>query len=161
MNPREITGRHVLYGLLAFFGAVIAANAVFIYLAVESFTGLSTDNPYQRGLEYNQTLAARQAQAALGWQGTIAYAEKADGAGRLAATLHTAGGLPLEDLRVTGQIRRPTHDGLDQDLVLTRSAAGTYATDITLPERGQWDVTLVAESRDGKRFEMVQRLWLK
>ena len=34
MNPREITGRHVLYGLLAFFGAVIAANAVFIHLAV-------------------------------------------------------------------------------------------------------------------------------
>lgn len=161
MNPREITGRHVLYGLLGFFGAVIAANAVFIYLAVDSFTGLSTENAYQRGLDYNQTLDARQQQAVLGWRGTIDFVEDAEGRGRLIATLHTAGGLALEDLQVTGQVRRPTHEGLDQDLVLTRSGAGTYAANIALPERGQWDVTLIAESRDGKRFEMVQRLWLK
>ena len=55
---RRITGRQVLFGILGFFGVVFAANGAFIFFALDSFTGLATDSPYQRGIEYNQTLAA-------------------------------------------------------------------------------------------------------
>ena len=161
MAVRTLTGRHVLYGLLAFFGVVAAANAVFIYLAIDSFTGLSTDNPYQRGVAYNETLEARSAQRALGWRAEVAFEEASYGRGVLHATLRDRNGVPLEDLQVKGQVRRPTHSGYDQDVVLARAADGVYAVELALPLRGQWDVRLTAEARDGRRFEMERRLWLK
>lgn len=161
MSERRITGRHVLYGLLTFFGVILAANAVFIYLALDTFTGLSTENAYQRGVEYNKTLESRAEQRELGWRAAITFDETGGGAGVLRAALSNRAGMPIEDLRVTGQVRRPTHAGNDQELVLTRSGDGVYSAELTLPGRGQWDVYLVAESRDGTRFEMEQRLWLK
>ena len=53
-----IQGRHVLAGLAGFFGLMLLANAVFVYFAVATFSGGDTSKPYQKGLHYNQTIAA-------------------------------------------------------------------------------------------------------
>ncbi len=161
MIQRTITGRHVLYGFVCFFGVILVANAIFIYLAVDTFTGLSTERPYQRGIAYNETLEARSAQRALGWRAKVSFDEARDGQGVLTVAMRDRAGAPLEDLRVAGQIRRPTHEGLDQDLTLVRSGIGAYSVELILPRRGQWDLRLTAESRDGARFEMEHRIWLK
>ena len=161
MAGRKITGRHVLYGMLAFFGVVVAANAAFIFLALDSWSGLVADSPYQRGIAYNQTLADAADQRALGWTGAIAFTPESDGKGRLEMTLRDRRGAPLDDLRVAGQVRRPTHEGFDRDVVLARRGPGLYGVELALPLRGQWDVRLTAESRTGKRFRMDQRIWLK
>ncbi len=161
MAGRAITGRHVLFGLLAFFGIVLAANAIFIYLAVDSFTGLSTENAYQRGVAYNRTLEARAAQRELGWGAELAFVQESGGRGTLSVEMRDRAGRPLDDLRISGQILRPTHAGHDQEVVLARSGPGTYAAALDLPLRGQWNVRLVAEARGGKRFEMERRIWLK
>jgi len=39
---RPITGRMVLFGLVAFFGVVFAVNGTLIYFAIDSWSGLST-----------------------------------------------------------------------------------------------------------------------
>ena len=161
MSARVITGRHVLYGVIAFFGTVFAANAVFIFLALDTFTGLSTEDPYQRGLAYNQTLEARAAQRALGWNAEVWFSQTNGGQGRLNVMLRDRAGQPLEDLSVMGQVRRPTNVGYDQDVILTRSGPGAYASEMNLPLLGQWDVRLTAQSRSGARFEMERRIWLK
>ena len=161
MAERKITGRHVLFGMLAFFAVVLAANAAFIFLALDSWSGLVTDSPYQRGIAYNQTLAEAADQRALGWTGDIAFIPDSDGKGRLEMTLRDRRGAPLEDLHVTGQVRRPTNEGLDQDIALERRGPGLYAVELALPLRGQWDLRLTAKSRTGKRFRMDQRIWLK
>jgi nitrogen fixation protein FixH len=158
---RRITGRHVLYGILGFFGVVFAANGAFVFLALESFTGLATDSPYQRGIEYNQTLAAAAEQRALGWRGAIDFTATGESGGRLQMTLRDRHGAPIEDLQVSGQVRRPTSEGFDQDVTLARRGPGLYAVDLALPLHGQWDVSLTAESRSGKRFRLDQRIWLK
>ena len=127
MGARILTGRHVLFGLLAFFGFVLLANAVFIYLALDTFTGLTTDNAYQRGLQYNETLEARAAQRELGWSAQVTFAESGGEAGVLTVVLKDRAGAPLEDLRVSGEVRRPTHEGHDRAVTLARSGAGTKA----------------------------------
>ncbi len=63
----RITGWHVLAGMILFFSTIIAVNAVFISLAVQSFPGEDQRRSYVQGLEYNDVIAQRRAQAALGW----------------------------------------------------------------------------------------------
>jgi len=161
MAARAITGRHVLWGLLGFFGFVLAANAVFIYLAVDTFTGLSTENAYQRGISYNQTLEARAAQRELGWGAELRFEQESGRRGTLSVEMRDRAGRPLDDLQVSGQVVRPTHAGYDRDVVLGRSGPGEYATTLELPLHGQWDVRLIAEARGGARFQMERRIWLK
>lgn len=161
MSERTITGRHVLIGVLAFFGIVIAANAAFVALALDSWTGLSTDNAYQRGLAYNETLRSAAAQRALGWTAKLAFSQDAAGGGQLEVGFVDRRGAPVEDLSVAGQIRRPTHEGFDREVVLERSGPGRYAARLELPLGGQWDVLLEATSRHGARFRIEDRIWLK
>jgi nitrogen fixation protein FixH len=41
-RPRKLTGRHVLLGLVAFFGVVFAVNAVLVRAAISTFGGVET-----------------------------------------------------------------------------------------------------------------------
>src|SRR4051794_24048366 len=43
---REVTGRMVLVGLVAFFAAVAGVNAVMIWAAVSTFGGVETESSY-------------------------------------------------------------------------------------------------------------------
>ena len=61
---RAEPGRLYPWIFVAAMGLVILVNAGMIYLAVHSFTGLATQDPYGKGLAFNRTLAAAQAQAA-------------------------------------------------------------------------------------------------
>ena len=60
-----IEGRHVLMGLIAFFGVMLLANGIFVYFAVATFSGGDTSNAYRKGLNYNDTLAAAELQTRL------------------------------------------------------------------------------------------------
>lgn len=158
---RRLTGRHVLALALGFLAVVLGANLVFIYLALDSFSGLSTQQAYRAGLAYNETLSAAEAQRRLGWQAALSIEPLAGDEARLVLSLHDRAGRPLEDLEVSGELRRPTHAGADRDVTLERAGPGRYEMQVALPLRGQWDVRVVARSRDGKRFELEKRLWLR
>ena len=71
--PERLEGRHVLLGLVAFFGVMFAVNGVFLYYAVGTFNGFETLSAYQRGLEYNTRIASDAAQAQLGWKPDARY----------------------------------------------------------------------------------------
>jgi hypothetical protein len=68
-----IDGRHVLLGLIAFFGVMLVANSLLVYYALDTFSGGDRPDPYRAGLRYNDTIAAAERQAALGWQSDVAY----------------------------------------------------------------------------------------
>lgn len=158
---RVITGRHVLIAVLAFFAVVIAANGAFVFLALNTFTGVSTEDAYQRGLAYNETLRAAADQRALGWRAAVEGTVPAEGRARVAVTLSDRAGRPLEHLAVTGVLRRPTQDGFDRALELARVGPGRYAVEVALPLAGQWHLALEAVSREGQHFRIEERLWLK
>ena len=64
----EIRGRHVLIGMIAFFGLIFLANGIFLYYALTTFGGGEKGSPYRSGLRYNETLAEAARAAELGWK---------------------------------------------------------------------------------------------
>ena len=63
------------------FLVIAAVNGVMIWLAVDTFTGIATERHYEKGLAYNQALAAAEVQAALGWTAETAFEGSGPGAG--------------------------------------------------------------------------------
>ena len=159
---RPITGRHVLIWLLGFFGFVMAVNAIFVYLALDSFSGLSTEQAYRKGLDYNQALEAVRAQRALGWQVEVESALPGFGQ-PLALTVSVQGrdGAPLTGMTLRGQLRRPVEEQSDQALVFAELGEGRYRAQTPLPYLGNWDLRLTVARADGAQIEIERRLWLK
>jgi len=151
LSPRAITGKHVLIGLLSFFGVVISVNMAFVYFALDSWTGLVAQDSYRKGLAYNDTLADAERQAALGWKTAVGY----DGTA-LTIRLIDENGNALLASDITVVVRRPTHENMD--LTVTMEAADNgYVAPVTFPEAGLWDVDVTID-RGADRYRMIHRL---
>jgi len=121
------------------FVVIISVNIVLVVYALESWSGLETDQAYDRGLAYNRVLAASEAQAARGWQSSIGYADN-----QLGVTLRDRSGRGIEGLRVWATFVRPTHEGADQTLELADLGSGRYSAPPTQLAPGNWDVRIRA-----------------
>lgn len=163
MAERRITGKHVLIGLIAFFGVVIAVNGVFTWFALDSWTGLAVEHSYQRGLAYNDELAAAERQRALGWRSgvRVAAAENAEGGREVTVEMQGAGGAPLTGLGVTVTFLRPTHEGLDRTATAEETAPGVYTARLALPRDGRWNVELDVRAGNDRRYRMTHEVFVK
>lgn len=159
--PETLNGYHVFGLICAFFLVVFSVNGVMVFLALDSWSGLSTDDPYQRGLRYNTTLEAMAQRDALGWQESFHFAPAPSGSdaegksrGRITLEMRDRDGNLLEGLIVAGQIRRPTNEGFDQPVKLEAVGAGRYVTNVAFPLKGNWLVRLSVR-RDPNRHDIV------
>lgn len=150
---RPITGRHVLFGFLAFFGLIFAANAMFVYFALSSWTGLETRQHYNEGLAYNRILAADDRQKTLGWQARIEVEQMAGHRARVLVTLFDRGGNALDNVDVSSSFIRPTHEGHDFSGALAPLGNGRYAAEFDVPLAGQWDVRVAANRGDNRYYK--------
>lgn len=152
--PRfTIKGRHVLAGLVAFFGLIIAVDSVFISLAYRTFSGEAAKNPYEAGLLYNRTLAQRRRQAALGWSATIE-----EGAGDLVLVrVADRHGRPVEGLTVNGALERPATTRGRRAVRFAAVTPGVYRADAA-PLDGAWDLHVTLRDAGGALFEADRRL---
>lgn len=144
---------------------VVGVNGALAYFATSTFNGLETRNAYEKGRLYNQTLAAAEAQKALGWTIDLAVEQMekdrpGDYPADLSITAQGADGEGLEGLDVVAEIRRPIQAGMDQEVRLTRRDIGRYGTRIVLPEPGQWEVRVVARRGDDI-FRLRDRIFVK
>ncbi len=159
--PRSLlrSDRWIPWTFVAFFGIVVAVNAILIALALSSFSGLETEDAYRKGLAYNRVLEEADTQAALGWR--IAYAVENDaGRGhRLIVDVRDRDGRAIEGAEVRAAFVRPTHEGADAERRLTPMGGGRYRADIDLMLAGQWDLFLRVD-RNGLKHRSSQRLVL-
>ena len=155
-KPGELRGGHVLAAMLAFFGIVIAINIAFSVIAVRTFPGEDEPHSYLQGLHYNETLAARAAQTALGWRAAVRIVR---GREAVALDLHLAdsAGAPLDGMVVTGVLRRPATARDDHDLTFTPIGGGGYRAEISGFAEGSWTVQGVARRGD-QRFDFERRM---
>jgi nitrogen fixation protein FixH len=152
-----VHGRHVLAGLVGFFGVMLLANAIFVYFAVATFSGGDTSKPYQRGLAYNQTIEADAAQAARGWRTEIGYQS-----GTLAFHVTDRTGAPVTRLHVAAEFARPATDKHDRRVVLQEVSDGRYSAAIDLPQ-GLWVISVASRHNDEPResaYRLKQRLYV-
>ncbi|MGB6231037.1 MAG: FixH family protein [Litorimonas sp.] len=142
---RELTGRHVLILLLAFFGLIIGSSIWFTTLAVTSFRGEDVEKSYRQGLDYNHTLAERAAQTDLGWAASVnTVGTTAD---RTLIVQLASGERTLYGLDVAGKLRHPVDTDLDRALAFQPGPDGTLRADLS-GLIGQW--VLQAEATDGR-----------
>lgn len=145
---------------------VVVVNGVMIALAIGTFPGLQTEDAYRKGLAYNETIAAAEAQAERGWQMRLqvqpAAAVAAPGATRQAALsvrFTDRHGQPLSGLDVQAYLIRPTVAGHDVALPLAAQGGGVYGATVAVPLPGVWDVRIHAR-QDGASFQQTERIVL-
>jgi nitrogen fixation protein FixH len=141
---------------------VVCVNAVLAYFAVSTWTGLETKSYYDRGLRYNDTIAAAQDQEQRGWSmvftGTPTM--RTDAGDSLAVMFKDRSGRPIDDLTVEAILIRPTREGFDGAFSLRHQGGGVYAGSVVLPLPGQWDARIHARRRGGETFQASRRLFV-
>jgi len=158
---RPITGKTVLYGMLAFFGVIFAVNAAFVYFALDTWPGLSTPNAYEKGVRYNTTLTAAEKQSALGWRSAVSLSASSNGQYVVLVRIKTKTGTAINALKIRLTLLRPTHEGYDQTIGLTETAPGRYEGETRLPLRGQWLGRIAATSPSGQTYNMQHELTVR
>jgi nitrogen fixation protein FixH len=160
-SRQETRSRRIALSVLAAFAAIVLlVNGYMITTAVQTFTGVAVEGAYERGLAYNQTLEAVQAQAKLGWKGEIEFQQADPSAGKLSLRLQDADGQPISGAEVEVVLFRPAQDGHDFRAYLTGAGAGTYETDLTFPAAGVWDAYLAARARNAS-YQRRERLLVR
>lgn len=153
----EIRGVHVLMGMLAFFGIVIAVNVVFAVEAIRSFPGEDVRRSYLQGLNYNSTLAERRAQAAMGWQARASIVETENGPA-VRVLLRDAAGQPIDRAALDGELRWRADARRDRPLTFQSVGAGAYVAPLeSLPE-GRWVMRAQARNPQGEGLDFEAEL---
>lgn len=133
-------GLRVLLAFVLFFLCVAAVNAAFVYEAVETHTGTIVDQPYERGLDYNRTLAAARAQTGFGWSVDMQM-KKVDGLQYdLAFLVDDRKGHPLAADSFNILVLRPINASDDLRPLFKPDGIGRYAGRVDFPKPGRWEI---------------------
>jgi nitrogen fixation protein FixH len=161
-KPFEITGKHVLIGMLTFFGLIIAVNIVMIRLALSTHTGVVAENTYRKGVKYNEEIAAAERMDLLGWRNTMALAPTGD---KLSIDIRDKDGKAVKGLAIKATLGRPASEKYDLELTLNETADGTYEAAIPARDSGTYVASIEAidpaREQDGVLYRAKERLWLK
>ena len=161
-SENVITGRHVLFAVVAFFGVIFAINGVFLYHALSTYTGVVSQQPYRKGLDYNRRIEAGKAQEATGWSDKVSL-NTDTGLIELAILDRTKA--PVPGLVIKGSIGRPSTDKSDIPFTAQQSASKLYTAQIGSLASGTWIVDAEAAqlTSSGERivYRMRRRIWLK
>jgi len=160
-DPKAITGKTVLAWLLAFFGVIFAANAVFIYLALGTFPGVVVESSYEAGQAYNQEIAAAKAQAGLNWQVSSEFHRSGGDGGRLVVTAREPDGAPLYGVELNAMLRNPVHDGADMRVTFTADGGGRYIGEVDSLAAGNWTLVLLISQEGERKFKSENRIFVK
>lgn len=154
----EVRGWHVLAAILAFFAAVIAVNVTFAIYAVQSFPGEDVRRSYLQGLRYNDTLAERRAQAALGWSAAAMLREDVLGA-FLEVRLNSRDDVGIDGASLVGALEWPTNAQFDRALTFEPLGDGRYVARLGALTHGRWRLRARAESSTGALDFEAELTW--
>ena len=159
-KPRELTGRAVLFWLIAFFAVIFSVNGIMIRAATSTFGGVETGNSYKAGLAFKQDITAADAQNALHWQVDGHVERAASGEVILNVAVHDRSGLAVPALTVTARLAHPADSRLDRTFEITQLSADR-TKGVAHADSGQWDLFLDF-NRDGERvFRSRSRVTLR
>lgn len=152
MDAIKKSDKLIPWYFVAFFVVLAILDGIFVYLANSTHTGVVTEEAYQKGLDYNKTIAAAEAQEALGWGSKTEL--KND---QLLSLITDANGNPLVGARVRAQFFRPTQDGSDFVVPLMEVSDGRYVSSSLAAKPGQWDVRIFVEWKQ-LQYQKAQRI---
>ncbi len=141
-TQHELRGWHVFIWMASFFGFMLIVNGIFLYAALTTHPGEQTKNAYLVGIDYNETLADRARQAEAGWSAAIGLAP-----GRPLRCIvtffdETAQPANARDAHLVAERKGSRQAPLD--MVLHRIGTGSFESDLSTLDSGQWTFTLQA-----------------
>ncbi|HEX2753601.1 MAG TPA: FixH family protein [Alphaproteobacteria bacterium] len=140
------------YYFVAFFVGLAVLFGWFIQLALGSYTGLVTEHAYEKGIDYNTTIAKAAAQDALGWQAKVTHTADA-----VTLTVMDAEGQALSGADVSLWLFRPVQAALDLRMPMAATAAGVYTAELDLPQRGLWEARILVKT-DKAEYQTSKRM---
>lgn len=158
-KSRELSGRTVLFSLIAFFAVVAGVNGIMITAAIKTFGGVETESSYKAGLAFAREIAAADAQEARHWRVRANVVRSGDTA-RVEVTARDAGDQPLRDVTALVRLAHPTDRRLDQTVEMTADGAGRFQGAAAFVA-GQWDLIIDLESGGERMFRSRNRVILR
>jgi nitrogen fixation protein FixH len=140
------------------FAVVLLVNFTMAYFASSTFSGLSTERPYEKGLAYNKTLDAARRQEEMGWTVEADVDPAANHGVHVTIRYTDRSNRPVEGLTVRARLVRPTTKGHDREVALAPVGPGAYATLQEMPLPGVWDMTVVATGAGDVTYELARRI---
>lgn len=153
-RPREFTGKHMLITVVSFFAVVIGVNLTLAWFANSTWSGLIVNNGYVASQSFGKDIERAREQDALGWTAQVFHDN-----GKVTVTFADRERKALPGLAVTGDLRRPATDKMDQHLTFT-AEGGTYRAPANLIP-GLWELEVDATSSGGQPFRKIYRFFVK
>jgi len=159
MSASRSSSKKALWIMIAGFSVVFVANGFLVFFALNTWTGLETEQHYAKGLAYNTNLAAAKRQQALGWQAEMQteFTNEQGMSGIIKVQFKDGDERPMTDLDVRVIASRPTQDGFDREFTMAHTGAGAYRGAFTLPLKGLWDFRILAR-RGVENYQRVERI---
>ncbi len=154
-NNNEKKSKFIPYLFFIFFAIIITVDSIYIYIANKTWRGVYTENAYQKGLNYNQTLFDQEKQKNLGWSINETIEKLSSSSYLLTVRLLDKNNHNIKNAKLNVKITRPIQEGFDfsQDLM---PAGNYYQTKINFPLEGQWDIEFSA-IKGNDSFKKTQR----
>ena len=153
---RELTGRHVLFILVALFGIVFAVNGVLAYFAIAGFPGVETESAYRKGVAFNRQIEGSSRLKALGWKMAV---ERPQGA-KLTLRFTRENDAPLSVSAVAATLFHPENAQGDKTLPVSMTEPGVATAILDPREKGQRELRVTARAPDGRQITFRRTLWL-
>ena len=160
VSPKPLTGRTVLFMLVAFFVVVFGVNGLMATLAIQTLPGTEVDSAYSASLAYEKEIAAARDQDARAWKVNAHVQRGADGGATVQVEARDNKGVPMSGLTFQGRFERPTDRRADQPVGLTEVGGGIYRGSAPLIAPGQWDLVLEGDAAGQRMFLSKNRVLL-
>ncbi len=158
MNPNQKKYRFIPWCFAIFFSTFIIVDIAYIITAEKTWRGLATEDGYQKGLKYNQTIEAVKEQKQLGWKLQIDYQFKKSKSGIIQVKLADKNNQEIKNAILTANIKRPIQEGKDFSVDLKFDVkTQSYNSPIQFPMIGQWDIEIIAR-KNNNIYQDVKRL---
>ncbi len=158
--PRPLTGRIVLFCLLAFFGTVIGVNMLMMKFAINTLSGTEVDSAYRASLAYENEIAAARDQNRRNWKVDAHVERSGQGGATLQVEARDNDGRPMSGLKFHGRFERPTDRRADLPVALAEVGIGIYRGSAETIAPGQWDLVLEGVAAGQRLFLSKNRVLL-
>src|SRR3954462_12552761 len=101
-SPQPLTGRKVLFMLVAFFGVVVGVNLIMMKLAIQTLPGTEVDSAYSASLAYESEITAAHDQNARNWKVDAHIGRDSAGDATVQLEARDNEGTPMSGLKFQG-----------------------------------------------------------
>jgi len=141
--------------------AVLGVNLVMVYLAVATSPGLVVEDYYERGQNYEHSMASKRARDP-GWvlRADIPQEVTAETPTPIRFFVVDKAGQPVTPEHVELFVYRPSDATRDFSTTMTEEGPGRYSAEVSFPLIGVWD-TLMAVRSGNDEYHAGQRVEVK